>query len=348
MLHYVIRNLEQAGDSVNIGRSYYVNNNQTGTTEFAETVYSKFGPLSVTRMDDPFFAPFTATGTENEGSFRAVAYLVTPAGDYKGNDTSVTVLNFRDYYAYDDGIPEYGFGISGESTYEAEFAYRFRLYKADTLAAMDIFFNKTRNNFTENEKFRLCVWDDNNGEPGEIIFISDEEYYPVYKDFPQFSRYPLNMPDEFAITDSIIYIGFQQLTEEFLNIGYDVNRNNISRMFVKLSGKWFNPVMLKPGSLMIRPVFKTKSGAISGNHGIYEKNDDISLFPNPAKNVININAPDDSISIIDIFNITGQSIDKIRYPGSQTDVSHLEPGVYYFRITTISGISQIKKVIIIR
>jgi len=106
--------------------------------------------------------------------------------------------------------------------------------------------------------------------------------------------------------------------------------------------------MLKPGSLMIRPVFKTKSGAISGNHGIYEKNDDISLFPNPAKNVININAPDDSISIIDIFNITGQSIDKIRYPGSQTDVSHLEPGVYYFRITTISGISQIKKVIIIR
>jgi hypothetical protein len=95
MLHYVIRNLEQAGDSVNIGRSYYVNNNQTGTTEFAETVYSKFGPLSVTRMDDPFFAPFTATGTENEGSFRAVAYLVTPAGDYKGNDTSVTVFKLQ-------------------------------------------------------------------------------------------------------------------------------------------------------------------------------------------------------------------------------------------------------------
>ncbi len=55
------------------------------------------------------------------------------------------VMNFRNYYAYDDGTPEYGFGISGESTAGAVLACRFRVYQPDTLRALQMLFNKTRN-----------------------------------------------------------------------------------------------------------------------------------------------------------------------------------------------------------
>ena len=34
-----------------------------------------------------------------------VSYLITPANQVKTNDTSRIVLNFRNYYAYDDGSP---------------------------------------------------------------------------------------------------------------------------------------------------------------------------------------------------------------------------------------------------
>jgi hypothetical protein len=348
MLHYAIRNLETEGDSLNIGRSYYVRNYQTGSAEYAEILYSKFGPNSLTRKDDPFFAPFTRSGNALEGTFKAAAYIVTPANDYKGNDTAVTMLHFKDYYAYDDGIPEYGFGIPGESTYGALLAYRFRIYKPDTLKAFDIMFNKTRDGVLSDEKFRLCVWDEKEGKPGDVIFLSDEEYYPVYANYPGFSRFPLNTDRELVINDSVVYIGFVQLTEEFLNIGYDVNRDNISRIFVNLSGNWFNPAALKPGSLMMRPVFSTTAGPFSGTPEIPGEADGISVYPNPARDILFINALNDAVRRIEVFDMSGRLLYEKDYPALQTDVSGLPPGIYHFRIFTSGGVTENRKVIISR
>ncbi len=87
-------------------------------------------------------------------------------------------MNFRNYYAYDDGSPEYGFGISGESTAGALLACRFRVYQPDTLRALQMLFNKTRNHANADLGFQLCVWKDEGGLPGELLYMSPETFTP--------------------------------------------------------------------------------------------------------------------------------------------------------------------------
>ncbi|MBN1158359.1 MAG: T9SS type A sorting domain-containing protein [Bacteroidales bacterium] len=345
-LHYAIRNLVKTGDSVNVGRSYYVRDLQSGFAEFAEQSYSKFGPNSIERRNDPFFTPFVNSGNEEEGFLEVGAYLVTPATQFKANDTARTYLNFKDYYAYDDGIPEYGFGISGESTYGAMLAYRFRIYRPDTLKAIDIFFNTTRDDFTSGEKFHLCIWSDENGKPGEMIYISPEALMPGQKGFLEPVRYPIHGPTDLIVEDSVFYTGWMQLTEEFLNVGYDVNRNSLNKIFVNITGEWFNPgTSILPGSLMIRPVFGSKAVVTS----MVEHNDhnvDFIIYPNPVKNLLHILTEDPLINRIILYDGLGRAVYSADHGSSPIDVSALPSGIYYIRIFWMNGNSICKKVII--
>ncbi|MBN2480511.1 MAG: T9SS type A sorting domain-containing protein [Bacteroidales bacterium] len=346
MLHYTIRNLEKTGDSVNIGRSYYVKDLQSGFTEFAEQSYGKFGPNTLERRNDPFFTPFVNSGDHDEGILEVSAYLITPASQFKANDTARTYLNFKDYYAYDDGIPEYGFGISGESTNGAMLAYRFRVYKQDTLSAIDIFFNNTRDQYTAGEKFHLCVWEDENGKPGEMIYISPETFTPEHKGFLDPVRYPVNSDVDMIIEDSVLYVGWMQLTEEFLNVGYDVNRNSRDKIFVNITGEWFNPgTSILPGSLMIRPVFGSK--AVVTHTAEYDESDaDIIIFPNPAKDLLHILGENPLINRAILYDGLGRPVYSADDASFPIDVSVFPSGIYYLRIRWTDGSSISKKIII--
>ena len=188
-LHYVVRNLAY-GDSVNVGRSYKVHNLKTGAWQYDEVYFAKFPPASLIRRNDPFFVPFTRNDDSEEGALEVVAWLITPADQEQQNDTTRTELHFRDYYAYDDGSPEYGFGISGESTAGALLACRYRTYITDTLRAIDLYFNKTRNQVTAGLTFRLGVWKDAGGVPGDLIYLSAETFSPgEWEGKPGFRRY---------------------------------------------------------------------------------------------------------------------------------------------------------------
>ena len=80
-------------------------------------------------------------------------------GDYhSSNDTMTFTQVFGDYYAYDDGVPENGYGLTSTGG-KQWLAYRFDLNTQDTLTAVDLYFNRTRNGENENVQFRLCVWD---------------------------------------------------------------------------------------------------------------------------------------------------------------------------------------------
>ncbi len=347
MIRYAIRNLEKNADSVNVGRSYYMHNLNTGYIEFGEQYYGKFGPNSLAFRSDPFFAPFTNSGKDREGTIEVGAFLITPAGQNKENDTSKTVIRFRDTYAYDDGIPEYGFGIPGESAYGASLACRFRLFRADTLRAVDIFFNKTRENFNATLPFRLCVWADDNGKPGELLYTSDDNLYPGVPDgFLEFSRYPIEAGREPVISDSVVYVGLMQLTEEFLNVGFDVNRNNLANLFVNISGGWFNPGQsFLPGSLMIRPVL----GSLSLPTGMHETmGSDLNplFYPNPVSDRLFIGGRTGNGSYVEIFDVTGRQVVVDNVPADGVEMSWLPSGIYLVRLNDSSGMTSVGKVIV--
>jgi hypothetical protein len=338
-MRYVIRNLEY-GDSANIGRSYYLRNLQTGLTDYYEQYFAKFGPYSLSRRNDPFFAPFTRLDDSDEGMLEAGAYLITPADQFKSNDTAKTILFFKDYYAYDDGTPEYGFGISGESTMGALLAYRFRIFQEDTLQAVDMLFNKSRDNFNANLKFKLCVWKDEGGIPGDLIYISDEDFSPEYGEGPPgFARYPINPSGEkLLISDTTVYIGWKQLTDEFLNLGYDVNRNNLDRTFVNISGNWFNPgSSLIPGSLMMRAVFGSKKliTAITDHPSFVDKP---LMYPNPVVDWLHVKMPEDmDVERIIVYDVYGRPVLSDVLHDQSADLSRLEKGFYLVHLIGKNG-----------
>ncbi len=72
----------------------------------------------------PFNYPFDETNYDS-AIFSIRSFLVTDEDDYKWNDTITRYQVFNNYYAYDDGTAEAGYGLSGEGTAGAAVAYRF-------------------------------------------------------------------------------------------------------------------------------------------------------------------------------------------------------------------------------
>jgi hypothetical protein len=333
-LQYVFRNLEKKGID-NLGRNYYAKDLGTGDTEFGEEFYDDFVKEEIIRRNDPFMVPFTRKGDSDEGNIEVGGYLITPEGQFKQNDTATTIVHFKDYYAYDDGSPEYGFGISGPSMAGALLGYRFRIYKPDTLRAMDIYFNKVRNNYTANLGFHLCVWKDDGAKPGDLIYMSQEEFTPQFgSGMTEFRRYPISPDTNLIVTDTSIYIGWKQVSEEFLNLGYDVNRDNIDRIFVNTSGEWYNPgSSIVPGSLMIRAVFGSKD-VITGVADIPASPLEVTLFPNPVSDKLNIRASGFTVDRVSVFDVYGRLVLHAQSSPGFIDVSGLPSGIY--QVTIIS------------
>jgi hypothetical protein len=345
-MHFRIRNLTN-GDSLNVGRSYFVHDLHTGEKEYYDQLFSKSPPRSLEDWYDPFFAPFVRNDNSSEGALEVVSYLVTPPQQEKENDTSRMVMNFRNYYAYDDGTPEYGFGISGESTSGAVLACRFRVYQADTLRALQMLFNKTRNHANSDVGFRLCVWKDEGGLPGDLIYMAPDVSTPGDDlTFLGFNTYRFPDDADLIITDTSFFAGWKQTSEEFQNLGYDVNRNNLSRIFVNISGDWFNPGgSLIPGTPMIRAVFGSADFA-TADPEVPAEAMDIKLFPNPASNILHISTTGLTLSHIRMIDLQGRVLLNQEGNHSEIDVTSLPAGMYLVQLITVDGRYVNRKMVI--
>lgn len=345
LMNFDIRTLMLPDDQVNIGRSYFLKNLLTGYLENYEEFFELIPTDTLIRRYDPFFAPFVANNLTQQGLLEAGSYIVTPGSQYKGNDTATTILNFKDAYAYDDGTAEFGFGIEGPSTGGAFTAVRFRIYKPDTLRALDLFFNKTRGDFTSDLPFKLCVWEDGGNKPGALIYTSMDYKYPLFS--PQnnsFIRYPIT-EEKIFVSDSVIYVGWQQETESFLNIGFDVNRNNTKRTFFNTSGEWANAEgSLLPGTIMVRAVFGGPE-VITSEPQKPDNSSDIRIFPNPANEYLYVQSQQTFLKL-KIYDITGRLILQKEGNIDGIDVSALSPGIYTVIIEDTRNLPLSYKVII--
>jgi hypothetical protein len=101
--------------------------------------------------------------------FLVKSYLTTDFFDRKENDTIIYYQVFGNYFAFDDGTAESGYGINGLGSRNAMVAYRFSSVMPDTLRAVQICFNDSYGNSNQ-RAFNLMVWADNNGVPGTVIY----------------------------------------------------------------------------------------------------------------------------------------------------------------------------------
>ncbi len=263
--------------------------------------------------------------TDNPDSalFRIKSILTTDIFDPKQNDTIIYYQNFSNYYAYDDGTAEAGYGVNGLGSRNAMVAYRYSLLAPDTLRAIEICFNESYQDANATT-FDLKVWDDNSGLPGNEIHTEAGVPVTLGTGINGFYTYILSDPIEVS---GDFYVGWKQLSETFLNVGFDLNTPHKGKQLYWINGNW-NESQTK-GSIMIRPLFGSRKN-ITGITDIAAGPGKLKFWPNPSADYINIKVPENDISVNHSYSITDlQGRELIRTTNyDRIDISSLSPGVY--------------------
>jgi hypothetical protein len=292
---------------------------------------TNIGPLTNVDYNANLVYTFN-TSNNDSGLFRIKASLKTDNFDPKGNDTLIYYQVFKNYFAFDDGTSEGGYGINGLGSRNAMVAYKFESYMPDTLRAIQICFNDSYQN-ANLRAFDLAVWDDNNGIPGNMIYNLTNVMVDLGNVINGFYSY--SIPEGVPV-NGVFYVGWRQTSETFLNAGYDVNTPNAGRQFYWLNGEWSQSQ--KPGSIMIRPVVGSPLTITSVHDTYYKKKNIMTIWPNPARDYINIEKGElqlSGLTDIIITDLNGHELIKVVY-SDKVDISSLHDGMY-FLVINING-----------
>ncbi len=264
------------------------------------------------------------TDKDDSALFKVTAWLITDIFDPKENDTLVYYQVFKNYFAYDDGSAEEGYGVSGLGSRNARVACRFRSYIEDTLRAVNICFNDSYLDANK-RTFDLMVWGDNNGIPGDILYTRENVTVEKGKSINGFYTYSLIDP---VPVNGVFYVGWKQRSETFLNAGFDINTSGSNRQFYWLSGEWKQSAVA--GTIMIRPIVGSPL-TTSINDVNYGKTEAFHFWPNPASDFITIDPesiPVSGLTYISVADLQGRILIKVPCTG-RVDISSLHNGIYF-------------------
>ena len=261
----------------------------------------------------------------------------TLIGDISANprlSDSITYLQeLGNYFAYDDGVPKAGYGLTPA---KSMLAVRFPLNTRDTLQAVDIFFNTTPTRQVEGytEYFKLMVWLDNFGTPGDTLYTSNEILQG--NETGNFIRFNIKRD---VLVQSGFFVGVQQSTADNINIGFDYSNNMRSRNMYKIYGDlpgdpW--RVSDYEGCLMIRPVMGTPQ--ITLPPPVSQTPKSIAVFPNPltSEQQIYIQKPesfdDDHVMTVKIYDGVGKQCYEAPYTQPEITLNNLYTGIFIIKL----------------
>jgi hypothetical protein len=288
-------------------------------------------PLTSVNYNANLVYTFSSSSTDS-ALFRVKASLKTDNFDPKSNDTLIYFQEFKNFFAFDDGTAEGGYGINGLGSRNAMVAYKFVSYVQDTLRAVRICFNDSYLDANK-RAFDLMVWGNNNGVPGDILFTKEEVMVEQGNSINGFYSYTI--PDG-VLVNGTFYVGWRQLSETFLNAGYDINTPNSGKQYYWLNGDWQQSQF--EGSIMIRPVVGAPLLVTAIKDPPLSPKNKMKFWPNPAHNFINIDQGDLQLfgtSYITITDLNGRELIKVPF-SERLDISSLHEGMYIL-IINING-----------
>jgi hypothetical protein len=259
------------------------------------------------------------------------------ANDYKLNDSILFTQEFADFYAYDDGTAEQGFGFdqnTNPSNIEGQIAYGFEVTKEDTLYAIATYFNQAVYDVSR-KRFTYRIWKElsgvGSGKIDDIIYESDElsPTYSTANDWRTFT--PHYLDTTLILSPGKYYIGWKQESMYNLNVGWDKNygysktpEKTNQNIYYKTFGSWSN-ADLPGGTLMMRPHF----GASKEIYAVVKEFDldenTVIIYPNPAENTVHLTK---AFELIRICDNQGKQILEF-WNSSNFDVSSLKEGTYF-------------------
>ncbi|MEZ4720746.1 MAG: T9SS type A sorting domain-containing protein [Flavobacteriales bacterium] len=261
---------------------------------------------------------------ESVATFKTKTYFSVSGGnDQTTNDTVVTNQTFWNYYAYDDGVAEKAYTLTGAGTY---LAYQFTSPGADSLKAIHINFPRVVGEDIEQLEIDLYVWEDTGAAPS---YESSIPLNPKYSFANKFARFELEEP---IVVSGTFYIGFRTLSPDKIYMGFDVNNKVENRLFYKTGTHW-EPASFE-GSLLMRPDFGNELDPTGFIEPSSKSVSDIKLYPNPTPGEVRLNGIDERAQL-EIYNLSGQLVStSFTTPGESIYVSHLSNGIYMVRVVS--------------
>jgi len=273
-------------------------------------------------------AEFTVTHVIKEGLL---------GDNRRSNDTTIFDQKFFNYYAYDDGIPEGGYGLTPENSM---LAYKFTLNQPDTLRAVRMFFNRTLDNASQ-QYFNLTVWNDAGGYPGDTLYTM-KHIKPQYGDSLNV-YYNYRIDNRKVPVSGTFYVGWKQMTADNLNIGFDMNNDEQNKIFYNTGSGWMSSSY--HGALMIRPVVGEYLPPVAGINEFSASRGELKVYPNPSNGrYINISIPDKGTAdlsqfTIHVFDLMGNEVYSAPFR-STLDCSGLSDGIYVLSVSSYDNSSR--------
>lgn len=303
--------------------------------------YQEIGFLNCPETGESPACPYVQELFDLSMNYDSVSYEIKHyVYDSTCNPPLVDSLVYRqglyNYYAYDDGVAEMGYGVEPAN---GKFAVKYELAEFDTIRGVQLLFNRTLND-ANLKYFDIVIWKDENGHPGnEIYRLSNQR--PRWEDQPyRFSYYPFK---ENVLLSGVFYIGLVQQSNGIINIGFDASIDNSQYNFFNVNGSWQQSE--KAGSLMIRPVVGS-SYFIGLDEQVGNVSSPLMLYPNPASNTLYLKLNEGiSISKVYVYDLLG----RIVYQDDETytiTVGNMPDGLYFMSVITSEGYRINQKFII--
>jgi len=297
--------------------------------------------------------PYAYPAITKDTSFLLECIINTTPDKDRWNDTLRFKQTFNNYYAYDDGTVEAGYGLSCQSPPcpNAQLAYKFTLNQTDVLYAVYMLFNWIPQGVNQ-QQFKIRIWSDSSGFPGPVIYediATTPNYQYVYHNWANtnmFYPYILQTPQTLSGTFHVGFIQYTNPPSLLLNLGLDKNTDSRTKMYYNMGSGWVPSALTIPCSWMMRPVFGDIDGLLNV-HDETPSTSSFSIYPNPSNGQFTVYSLQSTVQI-QVYNTYGQLVFQTTVNSKQETVnlSEAKDGVYFIRVTDETGITHSQKLIL--
>lgn len=260
--------------------------------------------------------------------------------NFPGNDSMVFVQTFGDFFAYDDGTAEAGYGLANTSY--GKVAVRFHLAEPDTIRAIAFAFNESVQPAAGQVSFFPAIWKFiSPGAPEQLIYQGPRAVARFAPRIGDFYYYPL---DTTIVVDGDVFVGWIQTEDVFMNVGLDMNYPQRHRgagpfphLYYYTRGAWKQTAL--SAVPLIRLVRGNPARPIAGvakerGAGV------LKIFPNPSAGWFRLQAPvGEALRSVVIYSVGGRRVFawQGRRSALQVDGRAWPAGVYEVHAVTAAG-----------
>ena len=217
----------------------------------------------------------------------------------------------------DDGTAEFGLGME---QLDAQLAYMFVLDEPDVLNRVDFHFPNIGRD-QAGTAFTLKVWRRLTDNPDDLLYEREGTSISPISSFNEFQT--IRLSDVFVI--DTFYVGYEQLTNLFMSVGFDKQHDAGERIFYNVMGAWI-PNTDHHGSLMIRPYFGDNTPTGFSEETFVKPR----IYPNPTNGIVRVEGMFERLTVYDLLGNT-----LIEIVGSENtmelDLGNFKQGIYIIR-----------------